>query len=1039
MKKIDENYFISSCLFLSSVCGLVYAGLWNRYLAYLIGSSAISQLIFLVFLMGGLSLGAIIVSRRVVKVDTALVVYGGLGIGIGLYALILPLLFSLLANFHNLAGAKLGSGSGALFFLEILLIFLLVFAPSLALGGTLPAVSRYLIKPSKSGVLRKIAGLYGLYCLGAAVGILGVSFILIYRYGLDRSMQNTGAFNLLLGLAVVAYARFSDSGQAHPAEKPGDELFQGRRHDDHPDAQSYDTVSRRWAMGITAFSGFAVMAMQFAWSRYFLVVLGVSPLSCTIVDAAFFMGLALGSLLLRFGLLGRFFLPKVLLSLLTVISLSLAAGLFIYARLPFEIGRLLSVIAPYPLAWPYYWVLRFAIVFAFMFLPTVASGMVLPVCAQLAAHGNERDGRGVALLYSVQILGALLGIVVTGQILFRLLSLLHTMQVITFFHCGATFYLVLVMEGRGRRAIIGAIALIAFVTSMFWSSWPPGLLYVSRVDFTQLPPLDYARFLLTRENQVVIDERQGPDALVTVIEAQVDNTPFRTMIINGHAEASFYPVEDDKKFSSLFLLGDLPLLLHSDPANVLVLDQVGGLPSREILKFPEVKHLTTVEQSSEVSEASKIFAADKGRLPEDSRYRVVIVDGKSYLRLSREKYDLVVVEPASILRKGTAGLFSEEFFRIVKARLAPGGITAQRFQIGNIDDRTVNIVLKTFSLVFPRASVFMMSPADILLVGYDEQWRFDPENLERRFYQPRILAGQKIAGNLNPTSLLLREVMSRADFRDYTVALTNPVNTINFPILEQAAEYGLFIKDRVAVLRKYDSRVDPDGGDLLLQGYFQRFPLARSPGQELINSAAAAGHDRLRQSLNFWRLVELWQDTTAPPPAEALAYVDDLQLREIIMHPHYRQAPERLTAIEALNLLGAELLVWGKTASQLWTPEPKRLHELYERYAAQVDKASSGRLARTIGLTLAQGRACGAALPFFRIAETKGQLAPESLSPAEIESIFYCEVKAGELDNARRWWQVIEQRQFEVTEEMRRDKVSLDIKLGGSPPPVYGR
>ena len=77
-----------------------------------------------------------------------------------------------------------------------------------------------------------------------------------------------------------------------------------------------------------------------------------------------------------------------------------------------------------------------------------------------------------------------------------------------------------------------------------------------------------------------------------------------------------------------------------------------------------------------------------------------------------------------------AGLFSEEFFRLTKSRLAPGGIIAQWLHTYKVDDLTLNIVLKTFSHVFPDASVFEMAKGDILLLGYDKEWRFDPLKME---------------------------------------------------------------------------------------------------------------------------------------------------------------------------------------------------------------------------------------------------------------------------------------------------------------------
>jgi hypothetical protein len=158
------------------------------------------------------------------------------------------------------------------------------------------------------------------------------------------------------------------------------------------------------------------------------------------------------------------------------------------------------------------------------------------------------------------------------------------------------------------------------------------------------------------------------------------------------------------------------------------------------------------------------------------------------------------------------------------------------------------------------------------------------------------------------------------------------------------------------------------------------------------------------------------------------------------MHPNYRKAPELMSTDEAYNQLGAELLVWHKAASQLWTPDPERMYQLYERFEPEVNQETAGRVAFNAGFSLALGKACRAALPFLQLAENKGQLVPERMTAGDMSVVFSCKVKEGDPEKALQWWQLIEENQLEVTPAMRRDKSILDIKLGGDPPPpFYGR
>jgi spermidine synthase len=1023
--------FVATAFFLSGGCGLVYEVLWTRYLADLMGGTSLSQLVVLMVFMGGLALGALIVGRIVDRGANGLLIYGALELGIGLYAVLFPQLFSTLASFYYSVGANLGSGSAALLFLKILLAFLLIVAPSVAMGGTLPAVTRYLTKSHK-GLRGNISLLYGINSLGAVVGILAGGFFLVYRFGMAGSMQYTGVFNLILGLAALAYARFGAPDKAGKAEE---NLSCGLRRDEKLDCRTYESASVRRAMIAAGLSGFAAMALQVAWIRYFVIVLGATHSSFTIVVAAFIFGIGLGSLLVRSRFIGRIPLPTVLVMLWALVSVTLGAGLFFYARAPFEISRLLSVVAHTPFAWPYYAVLKFGICFALMLLPTLASGMILPICVRIVERGRERIGRDVAMVYAVNTIGSLLGVLAAGQLLFRVVTLPRTLQIILLIYLAATIYLTFVLEEKGRKRILAVIVVMVAVHFAFWRPWSPEKLFVNRITFGQDPPLNYNWFITSNKQKIIIEDRQGPDVQVTVLENIRDSASYKTMLINGKPDASDATTGPD--FATQVLAAHLPLLLHPEPNNAFVLGLGSGITSGEVLKFPELKEVTTVELAREVFEASKVFAKSNGRFWENPKHRMVIEDGKTFLQLSKEKFDVVILEPTNVWQEGMAGLFSEEFFRLVKSRMATGGIVAQWMHLYKVDELTFNIVLKTFSRVFPRASIFMMSPGDMLLVGYDDHWQFSPQIMMRRFYQPEILAGERQVGNVSPAALLLREVMSRNDFRDYTAVLQAPVNTIDKPILEKAAEYGLFIDKRWSFLDEYDSLLNPDGGNLLFHEYAQRVGFDLDQKRAIIASGLLGHNDKLRQSLNFMLLDELWSGDQALPPSEALSLIYDPQLREIIMHPYYRKAPDQISANDAFNLLGAELLVWGKTASQLWTPDPTRLHQLYDRFAVEVDLENAGTVARNAALSLARGRACGAALSFFRIAEEKGALTPEMMSQADIGLVYSCEVKEGDMKRAEHWWRVIEEKNLPQTMALKADKATMDIKLSGQPPPLF--
>ena len=165
MRNLLTTPFVATAFFLSGGCGLVYESLWTRYLAELTGGTALSQLIVLMVFMGGLALGAIVVGRLVDRWrGHGLLVYGFLEVGIGLYAILFPWLHVKLSHFYFSAGSNLSSGSAELLGFKVFLAFLLIIAPSVAMGGTLPAVCRYLTR-SHERLRSNIALLYGINSL----------------------------------------------------------------------------------------------------------------------------------------------------------------------------------------------------------------------------------------------------------------------------------------------------------------------------------------------------------------------------------------------------------------------------------------------------------------------------------------------------------------------------------------------------------------------------------------------------------------------------------------------------------------------------------------------------------------------------------------------------------------------------------------------------------------------------------------------------------------------------------------------------------
>src|SRR6266849_10506488 len=84
---------IAICFALSGATGLIYEVLWARMLGLVFGATTIAISAVLAAFMGGLALGSEMAGRWGTRLSRPLRSYGLIEIGVGLYAIAIPMLF----------------------------------------------------------------------------------------------------------------------------------------------------------------------------------------------------------------------------------------------------------------------------------------------------------------------------------------------------------------------------------------------------------------------------------------------------------------------------------------------------------------------------------------------------------------------------------------------------------------------------------------------------------------------------------------------------------------------------------------------------------------------------------------------------------------------------------------------------------------------------------------------------------------------------------------------------------------------------------
>lgn len=123
-------------------------------------------------------------------------------------------------------------------------------------------------------------------------------------------------------------------------------------------------------------------------------------------------------------------------------------------------------------------------------------------------------------------------------------------------------------------------------------------------------------------------------------------------------------------------MAHLPLALHNgEPKSVLIICFGMGTTYRSALSWNV--ETTAVELVPSVTQAFGFYYADAPQLLKNPKGRIVIDDGRRFLNRTREKFDLILIDPPPpIQAAGSSLLYSEEFYRAAKAHLNPNGIVA---------------------------------------------------------------------------------------------------------------------------------------------------------------------------------------------------------------------------------------------------------------------------------------------------------------------------------------------------------------------------
>jgi spermidine synthase len=192
-------------------------------------------------------------------------------------------------------------------------------------------------------------------------------------------------------------------------------------------------------------------------------------------------------------------------------------------------------------------------------------------------------------------------------------------------------------------------------------------------------------------------------------------------------------------------MAHLPLLVHPKPEDTLVICFGMGTTFRSALSHGG--NVTAVELVPEVLEAFDQFFADADQVRRNPNGRLIANDGRNFLKLTRERFDVITVDPPPpIDAAGVTHLYSQEFVALARERLAPGGLFAHWLPFpgtgsGIESAQTLRMLLKTITVEFPHVLVAQaINGVGLHVLASSEPIEIDREAIARRLADPAVAA-----------------------------------------------------------------------------------------------------------------------------------------------------------------------------------------------------------------------------------------------------------------------------------------------------------
>jgi spermidine synthase len=236
------------------------------------------------------------------------------------------------------------------------------------------------------------------------------------------------------------------------------------------------------------------------------------------------------------------------------------------------------------------------------------------------------------------------------------------------------------------------------------------------------------RFQARFPDRQIVFHKPGLQGIITVAKKR-SRSLANQLMVNG--QGMTVKITDTK------MMAHLPMLVHPKPEKTLVICFGMGTTFRSAISHKA--NVTAVELIKEVYDAFPNFYEDAGRVLAYPKGRLITNDGRIFLKLTRDRYDVITIDPPPpIDAAGVTNLYSKDFLELARSRLKEGGIVAHWIprpgsNAGVDDNYSFTMLMATFKQVYPFSYILpAWNGVGVHVLGSERPIEISKEKIKER-------------------------------------------------------------------------------------------------------------------------------------------------------------------------------------------------------------------------------------------------------------------------------------------------------------------